>query len=426
VLAVALVACTSPMLVFTSFYTACAVLGALAALRAVLWYLDRAVNGGATTAPLVTIGAAAAAAFWSKPNIGLLVLAAVLVTLAVAGGRAWRTTARASAVVIGAVAAVSAVGAAVLLASGAWSAFLDQVFRSKRDYLDVGFSYWTAVERRVDALGGGDPIDTRAIVWLLILATPIAVAALLAWSCWRARRRIDAALTAFVAFGAVGILGAVPRPGVDHLGSTAALMITAAIGGVLSVPERPPSANARRRWLTAGALLSAVAVLVVVGAAFDPPPIDVTRDAPHFATVPVASEVADRATTLRRGLAAATDGEVFIVRKDAGFLHFLTGTRNPLPYDIAERSDFGARGERGVVERLRNGEARWVCLEPARIERTGDDPLVPHVIERWVHTHGELAAELPMCNLYRLHDPAAEITTRITVPARSSASRGSS
>jgi len=430
VLAVALVVCTSPMLVFTSFYTACAVLGALGALRAVLWYLDRAAiagaaNGGATTVPLVSIGAATAAAFWSKPNIGLLALAAALVTLAVAGGRAWRATARAGTIVIVTVAAASAVGAAVLLASGAWSAFLDQVFRSKGDYLDVGFSYWTAVERRVDALGGGDPIDTRAIVWLLILATPIVVAALLAWSCWRARRRIDAALTAFVAFGVVGILGAVPRPGVDHLGSTAALMITAAVGGVLSVPEHPPSATARRRWLTASAVLSSVAVLVVIGAAFDPPEIDVTRDAPHFAAVPVASEVTDRATTLRDGLAELTDGEVFIVRKDAGFLHFLTGTRNPLPYDIAERSDFGARGERGVVERLRNGEARWVCLEPARIERTGEDPLVPHVIERWVRSHGELTAELPMCDLYQLSDRADEITTRISVAARWQASRGS-
>jgi len=212
VLAVALVVASSPMLVFTSFYTACAVLGALVALRCLLWFLDRSVDGGRAVAPLVWVGVATAASFWSKPNIGLLALAAVVVTLAVAGGRAWRRSARAVGVVAGAFAAVGLACSMVLVATDAWSAFIDQVFRSKGQYLDVGFSYATAVERRVEALSGGDPVDTRAIVWLLILAVPVVAAAVLVWACWRARMRMDGTLVAFVAFGAVGILGTVPRP----------------------------------------------------------------------------------------------------------------------------------------------------------------------------------------------------------------------
>ncbi|MFI5046750.1 MAG: hypothetical protein ACHQIG_06770, partial [Acidimicrobiia bacterium] len=403
VLAVALIACASPMLVFMSFYTACAVLGALLALRALQWLLDRSERGAGTVPPLVWIGVATALSFWCKPNIGLLALAAVVVTLAVDGGRAWRTSARAGGIVLGVFAAVGVVLSTILAATGAWSAFVDQVFREKREYLDVGFSFATAVERRGDALTSVDPIDTRAIVWLLVLATPVVVAAALGWACWRARRHLDARLVGFVGFGVVGILGAVPRPGVDHLGSTLPLMVTAAAGAVLSVPEYGPPQRARRGLLVASAALAGVAALIVAGAALDTPSsAKLVTDAPYFSGVPVPRVVATRAKRLKAGLAEHTDGEVFFVRRDAGFLHFLTGTHNPLPYDIAERSDFGSAGEAGVIRRLRNGAAPWVCLEPARIKRDGTDPLVPRALERWVRANGELTALLPMCDLYRL------------------------
>jgi hypothetical protein len=402
VLAVGLVACASPMLVFTSFYTGCAVLGALVALRLLLWFLDAAARDASVVAPLAWTGVAIGGSFWCKPNIGLLALAAVVVTLTVAGGRAWRTTARAVAVVGGTFAAVGVVTTALLAASGAWSAFVDQVFRSKAQYLDVGFSFATAVERRLGALGNGDPVDTRAIVWLLILATPVVVLGACAWACWRADRRIDATLVGFVAFAVVGILGTVPRPGVNHLGATAALMITGAAGAVLSVPERAPGRRARRGLLVAGTVLAAIAAAIAMGTALEPGTVRVDRDAPNFEATPVPHSVVYRAGLLRERLADLTNGEVFFVRQDAGFLHFLTGTHDPLPYDIAERSDFGGAGQRGVIDRLARGEAPWVCLTPARVPHHGEDPLVPRAIEQWVRLHGVLTAQLPMCDLYRL------------------------
>jgi len=187
---------------------------------------------------------------------------------------------------------------------------------------------------------------------------------------------------------------------VNHLGATASLMITSAAGAWLAVPERVPTRRSRRAWLCAGAALAVVGAAITVGAALEPVAIRVTRDAPHFAATPVPHSVVYRAGRLRQGLDELTDGEVFFVREDAGFLHFLTGTRDPLPYDIAERSDFGGSGERGVIHRLARGEARWVCLAPARIPHLGDDPLVPRAIQQWVRLHGVLTAQLPMCDLY--------------------------
>ena len=402
VLAVGLVACVSPLLVFSSLYTASAVLAALVTLRSVQWFLDRAGAAQGTTGPLVSIGAATAACFWSKPNIGLLALGAVVVTLAVAVGRTWRTGARAIGVVVGVFAALSVALSAVLAATGAWSAFVDQVFRSKGQYLDLGFSFATAVERRSEALTAVDPIDGRAILWLLVLATPVVVAVALAWACWRSRRAVDARLVGFVTFGVVGILSAVPRPGVDHLGSALPLMVTAAAGAVLSIPEPGPTLRARRGYLVAGAAVTAVAALVVIGTALDTSMDGITTDAPHFAATPVRRDLVHQAVRLRAGLRAHTDGKVFFLREDAGFLSLLTGTRNPLPYDIAERSDFGADGQRGVIRRLAAGEARWVCLPPTRMQLPQTNPLVPRAVDRWVRAHGTLTDTLPMCDLYEL------------------------
>jgi hypothetical protein len=401
-LAVAFVALASPMLVFTSFYTACAVLGALVALRLLLWYLDAAARGAPTATHLVWVGVATALSFWCKPNIGLLTLAAVLATACAAGGRAWRTSATSAGIVAGAFAAIGVVVSLVIAATGAWSAFVDQVFRSKAEYLGVGFSFLTAVQRRVHALGAGDPIDARAIVWLLVLTVPVAAALACAWACRRAGRRVDAPVVAFVTFAAVGILAAVPRPGVDHLGSTVSLMITGAAGAVLTIPGRVPSHRTRGTLLVAGAVAAGLSAVIVVGAALAPIDLPVTRAEANFTEVPVARGLAHRARLLREGLARDTDGEIFFVRQDAGFLHFLTGTRDPLPYDIAERSDFGGADERGVIRMLSRGEAPWVCLAPAHRPRRGHDPLRPRALERWVRRNGDLTADLPMCDLYRM------------------------
>src|SRR5262249_41813031 len=59
-----------------------------------------------------------------------------------------------------------------------------------------------------------------------------------------------------------------------------------------------------------------------------------------------------------------TGGTIFIVRQDAAFWYLAGRLHNPLPFDYPSRADFGGNGERGVIQRLDRGAARWICLAP--------------------------------------------------------------
>jgi hypothetical protein len=104
---------------------------------------------------------------------------------------------------------------------------------------------------------------------------------------------------------------------------------------------------------------------------------------------------------LRNGIWSHTDGRVFIAREDAGFLYFETGARDPLPYDMVERSDFGGGGERTVIRQLVRNHVQYVCLHPPRPRHAAASPLVPDTLERWVRAHYTFVDRYPACDLYR-------------------------
>ena len=104
---------------------------------------------------------------------------------------------------------------------------------------------------------------------------------------------------------------------------------------------------------------------------------------------------------LREGIWSNTDGRVFIAREDAGFLYFQTGTRNPLPYDMVERSDFGGGGEQTVIRDLVRERVQYVCLHPPRPAHKLESVLIPVTLERWVRTHYTFVSRYPSCDLYR-------------------------
>ena len=103
---------------------------------------------------------------------------------------------------------------------------------------------------------------------------------------------------------------------------------------------------------------------------------------------------------LRRGLERHTDGTVFIAREDGGYLYLITGTRNPLPYDIVERSDLGSAGVVGLIGRLRRGDARFVCIHPPFPDGSARNPLHATRLDRWVRDRFTPVASLPSCDLY--------------------------
>jgi len=409
VLAVAVLVFAGPALVFASFYSALAVLGALVALRILQAWLGARERSSRAIGLLAAAGGAGAWSFWCKPNIGALTLVAVGLTVwGACGWRAWRATARALVPVAAAAGAVSACTVAALVVTGAWSAFVDQVVLSKPQYVRVGFSYATAIEHRLTALVDNDAPGARSIAALVVLAAPLLVIVAIGWSIWRGRHGRDPRLVAFASFGGVALLGVYPRPGADHIGTILPLALAAATGAlVVTRTEQDARVLARSRGLAAATVVVALGAALAVAASIDAwTEADVVRDVPHLAVAAVPRVVAREAAALGRGLHARGIRRVFVAREDASFFYVAAGIDDPLPYDIPERSDFGAAGQAGVIRRLQAGASPWVCLQRWRPPAARDDPLVPRAIERWVRAHGERVAKLPKCALYRLPAPA--------------------
>jgi hypothetical protein len=403
VFAVALFAFGSPLVAYTSSYSSLAALGAVLALFAVLVWYERRDDGRRAAIALAGAGAACGFAFWSKPNVGFLVTGAVTVfVVAVAVRERRRLVADLGWATAGGM-AVSVPVLVVLVASGAWSAFVDQVILSKRQYVDVGFSYVSALQDRVQRVFSGTHTDLRSIVQLTIMATPIIVIAVLVWACWRNHRNPDLRYLALVAFACAGLGSVFPRPGVNHFVDVMPLTFIATVGVWAQAPRRH-TVTTRARWtvFAAAALVAFVGASVVAGDAVQAysNPL-ASRDFPHFENVPIRRHMAVRMGRLRDGIWSNTDGRVFIAREDAGFLYFETGTRNPLPYDMVERSDFGGGGERTVIRDLIRSRVQYVCLHPPRPRRKADSPLVPATLEHWVRTHYSYVGRYPACDLYR-------------------------
>jgi hypothetical protein len=406
VFTVGLVAFGSPLVAYTSAYSSFASLGALGALLAVMaWYDTRDAPRGAA-AYLAAAGGACAFAFWSKPNVGVLATAAVALFVVAASVRERSRVAPDLGWVTAGGLVVSAPVVAALASSGAWSAFVDQVFLSKRQYLGVGFSYSTALHDRVQRVFTNPHTDLRGVVQLTIMATPVVVVAVLLWACWRHRRNPDLLYVALVAFGCAGLAGVFPRPGVNHFVDVMPLTFAATVG-VWALAPRRRTVTSRARWT----VLAAVAMLTVVGSvvvAGDSMQAYANRraahDFPHFRAVPIRRHLRVRMHELRDGIWTQTDGRVFIAREDAGFLYFETGSRDPLPYDMVERSDFGGGGEQTVIHQLVRRRVQHVCLRrprPARAVRAATSPLEPRTLERWVRNHYTFVGRYPACDLYR-------------------------
>ena len=409
VFAVALIAFGSPLVAFTSFYSSLATLGALVALRCVLWWYDQREAGASETGALLSTGCACAFSFWCKPNVGVLMLGATGVAIVAIALHDRRAVVRALGMCGAGFAALSAVVVAAIAVTGAWGAFVDQVFVSKRQYVHVGFNYLTAVHDRIDRVINSPHTDLRSVVQLGLMATPLLVALVLVWGCWRHHKTADPRYIVFVAFACAGLAGVFPRPGVNHFVDTMPLTLTAVVG-VWALAPRRVTLQSSVRWLGVAAVCGAVVLGAVVVAGDSVQAYDsarATHHLDHFGITPVRAHMVTRMARLRAGLEAQTNGAVFIAREDAGFLYFLTGSHDPLPYDMVERSDLGGSGERGVIERIQRGDVEWVCLHPPRPRSRGYNPLLPYTLERWVRAHMELEDRLPGCELYRATPPTA-------------------
>lgn len=414
VLVVTLLAFATPVLARVSLYSGLAICVALGVLCATVRWCDAAgvtgTDGDTRGRPAAawTVGVLGGIAFWTKPNVGVLVALAVGAVLVVsARGRPVRTQLGDVVRIGGGALAVSVVCTVVIVATGAWPAFADQVFASKGAYLQTGFDYLSGLGRRTgDLWTGRTPLAVHRVVDLLVLASPVPLLGAAAGGAFRARGRSPALRTAFVGFALVGLLAVFPRPGLNHVVTSLPLMLTAvvavwALGNRVAVQPRDRS---RRVSLAVGTLAAVTVVAIAVPLVVDRPGPGGSRDLAHFGWTTVTARQRDASAQMGRALRALGVDEVFVVRRDAGFLYLRTGTTDPLPFDYIELSDFGGAGEAGVIRRLAGGDAEWVCLRRPGSGGGPDPALVPRRIERWVRNHFVSVGAITRCDLYRAPD----------------------
>ncbi len=399
VLCLVVFALASPLGLFSGLYTKLATLGGLLALRALLaWQVVPRAPRTRVWA-LVASGASCGLVIGTKPNVGTLVVFATvvgIVSTVTASRRArMRATITVGVVTVGVVAVVFA----PVVVAGHWSSFYDQVVGTKGNYARVGFSYFEALGRnwRMVRIANA-PLVERALAVVELL--PIVA---LGWFVTLGLRGGWTHRTiTFAAFAGAGLAGTWPRPGTHHLASAAPLVITAMAAAAVGSTRKVRASMPSRIALAGLGAWGAITVVLLAGIAIDNLGSGrYTREGlAHVSPAPAVVKVPDRVHALQHALRARGIDRIFIVREDAGFWYLATGARNPLPYDIAERSDLGGDDEAGVIRLLHRGAARYACLLPQRQHPKQDDPLHPARIDHWVRRHWTPLEATKTCDLY--------------------------
>ncbi len=399
-----LVTYASPIAMFGSVYSSMAVTASLGVLLVLLDWLDaRSVHGRPLWGRLGLVGVLCGVAFDSKPSTGALALAAAL--LIVAGAHRPRSASRAAWGDLGRVAAgFASVNVAVvlpILGAGSFGAFVGDVFAGKSNYLAVMGGLFPGGRHVFDIVTGVDAPLGQLVArtdFLVPFVAVVVVGWAVAWAVRRADRVVGLKIAALVAFGLVGLGAAYPRFGPQHLTEAMPLLLIVPFAAweLAAHSERSGHPAAARRTartvlvLTAGLVVAAAAVVVWAGG---PGPSDRALVQRDLAT-----------------LQTATGGRVFIIHPAAAYYYVTGRLQDPTPFDYPTLSDFGARGESGVIAMLRHHRSvPWVCVRtppPHALTGGGANPLG---LEQFVRRTFVLTARLHLCDLYRdprFHPPA--------------------
>src|SRR5262249_52485438 len=154
-------------------------------------------------------------------------------------------------------------------------------------------------------------------------------------------------------FAAVAWLSLFPRPTPTHIVPAAPLLVAAPLFAARIAARRSTTLPASR-----GVRVAAAAAIALALAA--PAWATIARLAhshaafPHQALIPVALKDATRLERSLTALHTATDGRVFIVLPNAGFLYLTGHLADPTPFDIPEHTDFGAHDELDAIRELKD------------------------------------------------------------------------
>jgi hypothetical protein len=407
-LVLALVAYGSPLVEFQSAYAAVAMGCALGAFVLVWRWLDDTTARRDQTALLAAAGLACGLSIAAKPNVGVLALLAVSISLIAHRGRL-SASRRELAWVWGVTVGVVGLVLVPIVWSGGFSKFVDYVVREKSDY-------WSVMSRGpLPGIGnsfailpgnGGIAGSELASRWYSsVRLVPLVTIPVVAWAAWCIFRRSRARAVTLVAFFVAALATALPSAGPQHLDELMALLLPVVAVTIAearrSVAMRPAPLAVigalLAAWLAFGAVLVVTRPIRGLGGRSGV----VASALPHLDGDPIQPAEEQAIERDARTMRAITGGAVLIVRPDASFYYLAGGLRDPTAFDYPTETDFGAHGEGDVVRLIRRGQVPFACIHhehPTTPDRADLRPLaLIHAVERYYVYVGPMR----VCRLYR-------------------------
>lgn len=343
-------------------------------------------------------GSLAGLSFAAKQNVGLLALAAAVVSILIPGLKTGPRRGQIHRCMLTTLGFGGAAGLALLpvFLDGGLAALWEYGFAGKGAYLQYGrIGYLTSVRAWLAA--AADLPAASAVLTLVhgtVLALPLAAGGVAGYLLWK--RRIDRHGGVLVVFGVASVLSAFPRWDRFHLAYAVPglLLVLAHLSSRL---HGYPAVCGQRVRVGRRVAVAICLVLILVR-----PVIALVSEARRPSTLPhfrgaflTAGEERRLAETASR-LATAAGGEaVFILSLRAGSLYLASGVRNPTPFDMPAVTAVGRSGIPWLLGELSRGAISRVCLA-GRPEELGLTD-----VRAFVQTHFQRGGDIGPCTMYR-------------------------
>jgi 4-amino-4-deoxy-L-arabinose transferase-like glycosyltransferase len=382
-----------PLFLVVTQYTLLAILLLLSTWLMLIRWRD----GEGDTRALLGVGVAAGLCFLAKQNIGILALAAALLSISFSRKRAASTVMRDAGVLLPSFIAVVGLGLLPTIIAGGWQELLDYGFLNKEAYLRYteGDSYFRQFSVLFDGIATA---NLRLSFGGLYVFLPLITGVAIATAAVRAGRSDSWTIAPFIG---AAMLSTFPRMWLDLMVAIGPPMIV----GLAWAYDRHASMIPRRGRSIARAV--AVGWVLIGAIALTVPPVRgilngslQVSSLAHFEGIlmppDVEGSIRSRAERLRT---EAQTNDPFLLMPDAGLYYLASGLRNPTPFDYALVTAMGRSGAADTVEAIGAGEIREACVGDLTAADLG--PQRPAQLERAISLHMEPIGWTGACLLYR-------------------------